>query len=70
LKPEPQEKKPMKNYLTLALLLALAAFAGAESKYVLASKSLSTRSVAVSCNNGGDPTGTKLGDTLIISCGN
>jgi hypothetical protein len=55
--------------LTLALILTLAAIAGAESKYVLNSKRLSTSDLAVSCNNGGYPTGTKFGDTLIISCG-
>ena len=50
------------------ILLALFA-ANAESKYVINSKRLSTREVAISCNNGGDPTGMKVGDTLIISCG-
>jgi hypothetical protein len=30
---------------------------------------LSLTEVGISCNNGGDPTGRKIGDTLIISCG-
>lgn len=55
---------------TIAAILILAAFAlGTESKWVLNYKRLSTREIGISCNNGGDPTGTKVGDTLIISCG-
>lgn len=30
---------------------------------------LSTTEVGISCTNGADPTGTKFGDTTIISCG-
>ena len=63
----------MKRTLAIALLLTgLAGLAGAgerESKYVLNYKRLSTREIGISCGNGGDPTGTKIGDTLVISCG-
>ena len=41
----------------------------AESKYVLSSKRLSSTEVALSCSNGADPTGQKVGQTVIISCG-
>ncbi len=55
---------------TLAAILILAAFAlGTESKWVLNYKRLSTRQVAITCANGGDPTGTKVGDVLVIDCG-
>ena len=30
---------------------------------------LSTSEVGISCLNGGDPTGKKIGNVLIISCG-
>ena len=55
--------------VVLAILILSALAVGAEQKYVLSAKRLSTTEEAISCNNGGDPTGTKIGDTLIISCG-
>jgi len=57
----------MKIIITLLILMGLAL--GTESKYVLNYKRLSTREIGISCANGGDPAGTKVGDTLIISCG-
>lgn len=32
-------------------------------------KRLSSGEIGITCANGGDPTGQKIGDTLIISCG-
>jgi hypothetical protein len=58
----------MKTLAILALILA-SAIAGAESKYILGVKRLSTSEIGISCANGGDPTGQTVGGTLIISCG-
>jgi hypothetical protein len=30
---------------------------------------LSPTEIGIYCTNGGDPTGNKIGDTLVISCG-
>jgi hypothetical protein len=60
--------KTMTKLAAVVLLLA-GVLLGAESKYVLNYKRLSTRSVGISCANGGDPTGNKVDDVLIISCG-
>jgi hypothetical protein len=55
---------------TVALLIMVCGAAmAAESKFILATKRINSSDVAITCNNGGDPTGTKIGDTLIISCG-
>lgn len=60
----------MKRLLTLATILAaLALAAGAASKNICQVKRLSTNEVGISCANGADPTGTKVGETVIISCG-
>ncbi len=53
----------------LVVTLLLTAALAAEQKYVLNAKRLSSTEFALVCNNGGDPTGTKIGNTLIISCG-
>ena len=58
----------MKTFIALVVLAALAL--GTESKLVLNYKRISTREISITCANGGDPTGTKIDDTLIISCGN
>jgi hypothetical protein len=55
--------------IVLAGMILLVTLAWGEGKYVLASKRLSSTEVAVSCANGADPTGQKIGNTLIISCG-
>ena len=60
----------MKTLITLAAVIALAQVSGtAESKNILSGKRLSTTEVALSCSNGADPTGRKIGNTVIISCG-
>ncbi|HXN71504.1 MAG TPA: hypothetical protein VN861_03010 [Candidatus Acidoferrales bacterium] len=66
----------MKRTLAVVLMLiglgGLAGSAGAGergSRYVLNYKRLSTREIGISCANSGDPTGVKVGDTLVISCG-
>jgi hypothetical protein len=53
----------------LAVALLLASGSQASSKYILGAKRLSTTEIAISCSNGGDPTGQIIGQTLIISCG-
>jgi hypothetical protein len=58
-----------KLYIVLAGVMLFVTVAWGEGKYVLASKRLSSTEVAVSCANGADPTGQKIGNTLIISCG-
>ena len=51
-------------------MLMVAAIAGAsESKWLLNYKRLSTSEIGISCANGGDPKGTQVGGTLVISCG-
>lgn len=71
--------KYTRTRLTLALTLILIGLGGlvgiagagaGESRYVLNYKRLSTREVGISCANSADPTGVKIGDTLVISCGN
>jgi hypothetical protein len=59
----------MKTTLMLALVLFAGAVCGAESKYILTTKRLSSTEVGLSCSNGADPTGRKIGNTVIISCG-
>lgn len=54
----------------IVVVLMLCTLAGAvQAKYVLNYKRLNTGTVAISCANGADPTGTKVGETVIISCG-
>lgn len=57
--------------LFAALLLVGSAVSAdtARPKPIYKVSKLSMTEVAISCNNGGDPTGRKIGDTLIISCG-
>jgi len=62
----------MRKTLFVASLLAvfaLGAYAKDKVEYIYKLSRLSEREVGISCLNGGDPTGTKVGDTLIISCG-
>lgn len=61
----------MKRLFTLVTILAVLALAAvAATKTICQVKRLSTSEVGISCANGADPTGTKIGDTVIISCGN
>jgi hypothetical protein len=54
----------------LAALLFAAAFAyGTQPKPNYRVTRLSANAVGVSCLNGGDPTGRKVGDVLILTCG-
>lgn len=57
------------NKLTLALLLLQFAVAtGGKPKSVIHVVHLSPTSVGITCENGADPTGTKVGETVIVSC--
>lgn len=59
---------------TLTAVLAILILAGiaiaAEQKAIYKLTRLSPTEVGIYCTNGGDPTGKKIGNTLIISCGN
>jgi hypothetical protein len=55
--------------LLLGFTTGLALAAGSSTHYILNTKRLSTSEIALTCLNGADPTGTKIGDTVIISCG-
>lgn len=57
-----------KGIFLLVIGLSAMAFA-TRIEYNYKVSRLSTKEVGISCLNGGDPTGTKLGETLIISCG-
>ena len=59
----------MKKALIVVCALGTLGWATAAKDYILKTKRLNSWSVALSCENRGDPTGTKLGDMLIISCG-
>jgi hypothetical protein len=62
----------MRKTLLVASLLAvfaIGAYAQAKTKYIYKLSRLSESEVGISCQNGGEPAGTKVGDTLIISCG-
>ncbi len=56
------------KWLLLIITLVITTGSAAE-KYIANTKRLSSTEIAISCANGGDPTGTKIGNTLIISCG-
>jgi hypothetical protein len=53
---------------SLLAVFAVGAYATA-TKYIYKLSRLSESEVGISCQNGGDPTVTKVGDTLIVSCG-
>ena len=56
--------------ITLVTILGLASAAlAARQEYIIKSTRLGVSAVAITCTNGADPTGTKNGDVLIISCG-
>ncbi len=52
-----------------ALMSVLAVGARETTKSNIHVTHLTPNEVGIVCNNGGDPTGTKTGDVLIISCG-
>jgi hypothetical protein len=54
---------------SLLAVFALGAYAKDKVEYIYKLSRLSVSEVGVSCQNGGDPTVTKVGDTLIVSCG-
>lgn len=62
-----------RKLLVVALLVLIVASVcwgqSVRKAYVLNYKRLSTEAIGVTCANGGDPTGQKVGDLLIISCG-
>jgi hypothetical protein len=61
-----------KTFLVLGVLLLVAGAAVAQAeraKALYKTVRLSYTQVGISCTNGADPTGTKIGELLIISCG-
>jgi len=59
-----------KHLLFVAMvLLCIAAYGAERAKSLYKISHLSPTELSVYCLNGGDPTGQKLGDLLIISCG-
>lgn len=64
----------MKGTITAFLLLyGLAFAAGAvavdRAKNIIKVTHMSTTEVGIACLNGADPTGVKVGDTVVMSCG-
>lgn len=55
----------------LAAVLILCAFALGQrtTKSLIKVSHMSTTEVGITCLNNADPTGFKVGDTLVISCG-
>ena len=67
-------KRSSNRFMFCLLLLALASLipSSAQSdkpKNICKATHLGPMAVAITCLNGADPTGNKMGDTLIISCG-
>jgi hypothetical protein len=54
---------------TLVILSLLASSYGPRPESIIKTSHLSSTEIAVSCKNGADPTGQKIGDVLLISCG-
>jgi len=54
---------------SLVLLFAVAVFADEKPKNVYKLFHFSPTEIGISCQNGADPTGRKVGDLVIISCG-
>jgi len=54
---------------SLVLLFAVAVFAGEKPKNVYKLFHLSPTEIGVTCQNGADPSGRRVGDLVIISCG-
>ena len=63
--------KRLRLFAVVLFAMSLTAFAQTmRAKYICKVSHLSVTSVGISCLNGADPTGQKLGDVLVISCGN
>ena len=66
----------MKTTIMAALLLLTSSVAGkaqcdtCKPKPIYKVSKFSLTEVGISCTNGADPTARKLGDILLISCGN
>jgi hypothetical protein len=54
---------------SFVLLFAVAVFAGDKPKNIYKVFHLSPSEIGISCQNGADPSGRKVGDLVIISCG-
>jgi len=54
---------------SFVLLFAVALFAGERPKNVYKIFHLSPTEIGITCQNEADPTGRKVGDLVIISCG-
>ena len=68
-RPTGQKENTMKKYLVLALLTVSTAYAAERVATVYKISRMSSTEVGISCNNGADPTGTKVGNTVVMSCG-
>lgn len=53
----------------IGLLLVVSAMAAERAKSLYKISHLSPTDLSVYCINGGDPTGHKIGNVLVISCG-
>ncbi len=61
-----------KSTITLILLLAITLIVttgSASEKYICNTKHISITEVSASCTTGSSPSATRIGNTLIISCG-
>jgi hypothetical protein len=54
---------------SLVILFAVAVFAGEKPKNVYKLFHFSPTEIGITCQNGADPTGRKVGELVIISCG-
>lgn len=59
----------MRNTIIALLVLVSCAFATERMQTLYKLTHLSPTEVGIFCTNGADPTGNKVGNTLIISCG-
>lgn len=59
----------LKSLLAVFLVLCAASFAAERVKSIIHVSHIGANTVGVTCANGADPTGTKTGDVLLISCG-
>lgn len=57
------------RYVIVVVLLCAWVMVAEPKGYVLNYNRINTREISITCANGGDPTGYKTQDTLVISCG-
>lgn len=57
------------NKLAAVLILCGLALAADRAKSIIKVSHMSATEVGITCLNGADPTGVKVGDTVIMSCG-